>query len=82
MSADFETLEEAQAAERQIETMEFPALPSRGIRQQNKLLARKVLKLHNKGNTPRQIAHKLGYMNIDKAEGGIRQFISLVNKNK
>lgn len=82
MAAEFQTLEEAKEAEKKIETMDFPILPSRGIRRQNKLLAKKVLKLHGKGNTPRQIAQKLGYMNIDKAEDGIKQFISLVNKNK
>lgn len=80
MSADFETLEEAQEAEKVLKTMEFPSLPSRDTRRKGKLLGKKIMSLYGKGNTPRQIAHKLGYANIDKAEDGIKQFIGIMLK--
>ena len=66
--------------EKPIETIDFPSLPSRYVRRQNKLAGKKIIKKVLKGQSPRHIAHTLHYININKGEEDVKQFINSLRK--
>lgn len=56
------------------------SIMSRADRRQRQQMGKKIIKKIRLGHTPRQIAHELGYININQGEQEINKFISVINQ--
>lgn len=52
---------------------------TRAQRRERQQIGRRIIKKVRKGHSPRQIAHSIGYLNVNQGEEEVRKFISVVN---